>query len=125
MRSEPILRALPGAAMDARDITTILLKVVGLIVFSYAIFDIPAYFVGPYEGGRMPPLVAERFARAAVALLLPIVFGLLLWFFPGKVTNRIVSGSPSNGAFGIHEFERVALTILGVWLITYGAVETM
>ena len=110
--------------MDARGVTTILLKVVGLIIFSYAIFDIPSYFLSPYDG-RAPTPLPQQFVQAVVALLLPIVFGLLLWFFPGTVANRIVSGPKSADTFGAREFERVALTVLGAWLVTYGAVELL
>src|SRR5215471_3168879 len=110
--------------MDARTITIILLKVVGLFMFANAAFDIPSYFLGPFDGSIPIPL-AQQFAQAATALLLPIVVGLLLWFFPGTVTNRIVSGAHSDSGFGTREFERVALTVLGVWLVTYGAIEMM
>jgi hypothetical protein len=52
------------------------------------------------------------------------VLGLLLWFFPAKVTNRIVSGDKLSGdRFGVREFERVALTILGAWLVAYGVAD--
>src|SRR5215472_16745649 len=108
--------------MDARTVATILLKVFGLVIFANAVFDIPSYSLGPFDGSVPIPL-DQRLAQAATALLLPIVFGLLLWFFPGTVTNRIVSGARSDNAFGAREFERVALTVLGAWLVTYGAIE--
>lgn len=110
--------------MDTRTLTTVLLRILGLFVFCNALFDLPAYFIGPFDGSRPIP-AGQRFAQAVVALLLPFVFGFLLWFFPGRVVNRIVVGADQVGTFGTREFERVALTVLGAWLAVYGALEAL
>lgn len=111
--------------MDTRDLTKVLVKLFGLGVAAYAVFDLPAYFLGPYDGSA-PLSLGDRIAYAVAAQLLPIVFGALLWFLPGTVCNRIVSG-PTVGttSSGLHDFERVALTLLGVWLSVNGVVEAL
>jgi hypothetical protein len=49
------------------------------------------------------------------------VLGLLLWFFPSAVTNKIVAGEKLSGdRFGSADLERVALTVVGAWLVAYG-----
>ena len=108
--------------MDLKDISAVLLKTVGLVMLAFALFEIPSY---------LPPRVSlteysllSATVDAAAILTLPIILGLLLWFFPGTVVNKIVSGEKLSGErFGVREFERVALTIFGAWLIAYGIAD--
>lgn len=109
--------------MDTKDITAVLLKTAGLIFFAYAIFELPLYFP-PRISPTTDFSIVTALVQAAATLTLPIVLGLLLWFFPATVTNKIVSGEKLSGArFGVSEFERVALTVLGVWLVAYGVTD--
>jgi hypothetical protein len=109
--------------MDAKDITSALLKIAGLVTFAYAIFQIPSYFP-PAVGAGAPYSICDSVSVALATLALPIVFGVLLWFFPATITNKIVSGQKLSGStFGAPEFERVALTILGMWLVAYGITD--
>ena len=109
--------------MDTKDISAVLLKTVGLVMVAFAVFEIPAY---------LPPRVSltEEYSLlmalvdAAAILTLPIVLGLLLWFFPATVVNKIVSGEKLSGErFGVLELERVALIVVGAWLVAYGITD--
>jgi hypothetical protein len=110
--------------MDAKDIATILLKTAGLVMFAYAIFDIPYYFP-PYVTSGGEQSFINAWMQAAAVVTLPIVLGLVLWFFPATVVNKIVAGPKLTEGLQIHHFERVALTVLGVWLVAYGIVDVI
>ena len=109
--------------MDTKDLATVLLKTAGLAIFGFAVIRLPIYF--PYWiGGNEPSSIGVMFAEAAVALALPMLLGLLFWFFPATVTNKIVSGEKlADAQFGLREFERVALTVVGVSIVAYGLAD--
>jgi hypothetical protein len=109
--------------MDTKDVSAILLKTVGLVMVAYSVFEIPLYFLPSSSTTDQFSFLAV-FAQAAAALMLPIALGLLLWFFPATITNRIVSGEKLSGdRFGAADLERVALTVVGAWLIAYGVAD--
>ena len=84
-----------------------------LIVFSVS--QLPSYF--PLTGSTYGFSIAEVLSTTAIALGPLMLVGLLLWFFPGMLTNKIVSNAPSDpGVLDVRPIEQVALTILGVYL---------
>ena len=106
--------------MDAKDVSAILLKTAGLVMVAYAVFELPLYFP-PNSGSLDQYSIFAALAQATATLALPIVLGLLLWFFPSTVTNRIVAGEKLSGdRFGSADLERIALTVVGAWLAAYG-----
>lgn len=109
--------------MDTKDISAVLLKTIGLVMLAYAVFELPLYFP-PRANLRDDYSVFAAFAGAGVTLTLPIALGLLLWFFPATVTNKIVTGEKLSGErFGSRDLERVALTVVGAWLVAYGVTD--
>lgn len=109
--------------MDIKDISAVLLKTIGLVMVAYAVFEIPLYFP-PSSGATERYSVFAALAQATATLTLPILLGLLLWFFPATVVNKIVSGEKlSRERFGAPELERVALTVVGTWLVAYGIAD--
>ena len=109
--------------MDTKDVSAVLLKTIGLVMVAYAVFEIPLYFI-PNSGATDQFSFLAVFAQAAAALALPIILGLLLWFFPATITNKIVSGDKLSGdRFGATDLERVALTVVGAWLLAYGVAD--
>ena len=109
--------------MDTKDVSAILLKTIGLVMIAYSVFEVPMYFP-PNFGTTDQFSIFAALAQAAAALTLPIVLGLLLWFFPKTVTNSIVSGEKLSGErFGSADLERIALTVLGAWLVAYGLAD--
>jgi hypothetical protein len=99
------------------------LKTVGLVMLAYAVFEIPLYFP-PRASLTDDYSISVALVQATATLALPIVLGLLLWFFPATVTNKIVSGEKLSGErFGAVDLERVALTVVGAWLFAYGIAD--
>jgi hypothetical protein len=105
--------------MDTKDIAALLLKTAGLVMFAYAIFNIPYYFL-PHARSDSEYSFIASFMQAAAILTLPIVVGLLLWFFPATVVNKIVSGDKLTDGLQVRDLERVALTVIGIWFMAFG-----
>jgi hypothetical protein len=109
--------------MDTKDVSAILLKTMGLVMLAYAVFAIPSYFP-PRVNLTDQYSILDALVEAGGTLALPFVFGLLLWFFPATVTNKIVGGKKLSGErFGAPDLERVALTVVGLWLVAYGVAD--
>jgi hypothetical protein len=107
--------------MDTRSIAAILLKITGLLLIVISIGQLPGYF--PLTGRGYDFSIGELLGTAALTLAPLAALGLVLWFFPGTVANKIVSSAPADpmGA-DVRPIELVALTILGVYLVTSGLI---
>ena len=107
--------------MDTRSIAALLLKITGLVLIVISISQIPGYF--PLTHRDYGFSIGEVLTTAAVALGPLVLIGFVLWFFPGTVTNKIVSTAPSDSTvFDVRPIELVALTILGVYLGTHALI---
>ena len=105
--------------MDSRSISAILLKVTGLVLVLYSISQLPGYF--PLTGRGYDFSIAETLATAGIALGPPALLGLILWFFPGTLVNKIVTpASSENVPVDGRSLELVALTVVGVYLVADG-----
>jgi hypothetical protein len=109
--------------MDAKDLAALLLKIAGLVILGHALFQVP-YFFPLDEISRGNFSFADALMSAVYFITLPLVVGALLWFFPATISNKIVSGKKlSESGFGVRQFEQVALTLIGVWLLAYGIAD--
>jgi hypothetical protein len=107
--------------MDTRTVSTILLKVTGLVLLVVSISQLPSYF--PLTGRGYDFSIGEVLATAAAALVPLALVGLALWFFPGTVANKIVSTTSAESATAdSRPIELVALTVLGVYLVADGLI---
>jgi hypothetical protein len=108
--------------MDTKDIAALLLKTAGLLMFAYAIFEIP-YYAFPRAGANQEYSFIATFMQAVAYLTLPIVLGLVLWFFPATVVNKIVAGDKLTDGLRTQDFERLALTVIGLWFVAHGIAD--
>src|SRR6266513_4718455 len=103
--------------MDAKDLAALLLKIAGLVILGHALFQVPYFFpLDEISGGSFS--FADAFMSFVYFTTLPLVVGTLLWFFPATISNKIVSGKKfADASFGLRQFEQVALTRIGIWLL--------
>ena len=107
--------------MDTRSIGAIVIKITGLVMIVVSVVQIPAFF--PLTSRGYGFSYGELLATAALGLGPLALIGLLLWFFPGTITNRIVSGAPLAGSpADFRPLELVALTVLGIYLVADGII---
>ena len=110
--------------MDTKAIAALLIKLTGLVLVVVAVSQLPRYF--PLTGRGFEFSIGEVVATTAIALGPLAALGLILWFFPGTVTNKVVSGAPVDSApVDARPIELVALTILGVYLLADGLIEAV
>ena len=102
--------------MDMRGIGTLIIKITGLVMLVLAVVQIPAYF--PLMSRGYDFSLASTLGTAALGLGPLALAGLLLWFFPATVTNRIVAeAAPASPTVDFRPLELVAITVLGIYLV--------
>jgi hypothetical protein len=107
--------------VDTKSVGAIIIKITGLVMVVLSVVQIPAYF--PLTNRGFGFSIGEFLATAGLALGPLALAGLLLWFFPGTITNRIVSGAPPAGSStDFRPLELVAITVLGIYLFADGLV---
>lgn len=107
--------------MDTKSIAAIIIKITGLVMVVLSVIQIPSYF--PFMDRGYDLSIGQTLAAVALGLG-PLAFaGVLLWFFPGSITNRIVSGPlPTTSTVDLRPLELVALTVLGIYLLAAGII---
>ena len=110
------------SSMDTKSIAAIIIRIVGLVMIVISVLQIPAYFPLTHRGYDFS--VGEALATGLLALGPLALAGLLFWFFPGTITNRIVSGAraPDSSATDFRPLQLVALTVLGIYLLASGLI---
>jgi hypothetical protein len=109
--------------VDIRSIGAIILKVGGLLLIAFGVGNLPAFF-SPLSVGSNWSL-AQSVGAASVTLGPIIVLGVLFWFFPGAIVNKIVSETPvpARSEMDLRPVELVAISLVGVYLIARSVVE--
>jgi hypothetical protein len=105
--------------MDTRTFAATLLKVAGLVIVIHALSQFPNYLPAPWDP-QATYSVTLAIMSASVNVLPPILLGSILWFFPGKVANRIIVPEAGVEAIPLAGVERVAVTTLGLFLVAWG-----
>lgn len=102
--------------MNSKELTFLLIKVAGaaLIVFSIIKLSqtVPYFFSEKYT-------LSEITILAVSNSIIPVVFGLLLMFFPSTISSKVI-GKQDNTALNneyMFELEQIALSVLGVYLL--------
>lgn len=107
--------------MDAQTLSRVLLKVAGLVFIAMALAQAPGYFGATMGGNRWS--LGEAMALSAIGLGPLLLLGAAMWFFPGTITQRIVAVEAGpDERFGARRFELVALTCVGIYIVSQGFV---
>jgi hypothetical protein len=104
--------------MDTKSIAALIIKITGLILIVVVVAELPTYV--PFTSRGYDFSIGETLGAVALGLGPLALAGLLLWFFPGTITNRIVSGP--GPAVDFRPLELVAITVLGIWLLADGII---
>jgi hypothetical protein len=99
--------------MDYQSLTSLALRLTGVIIMVVAVVSLPSTFVSFYFWSQG---VASALSLTAVVSGLPILAGLLLIYFPGTIANRMVSGGGET--VGTLPLQQVAFSVLGLYFLT-------
>ncbi len=107
--------------MDYKSLTSLLLRVTGVIMMVASAISVPHTFLSLYlrdVGGS--GINAETWLLTAIAATFPIVIGLLLIYFPARVANRVVAGDGDTADaqhLDAQHLEQIAFSILGLYFV--------
>jgi len=90
-----------------------------MVVIVFAITGIPGYITGYLYQGVDTPI--NFVTWVLVPLIFPLIIGSVMWFFPGTINNKIISGNTESEINNktLNELERIAVTILGLVLMFF------
>lgn len=104
--------------MDYRDITTLLIRIAGVVIIIFGIIQIPGYFLNYYQ------LHEDSFfyflGITLVPVFLIVVLGAVLWLFPGTIVNKIVVGPNQPIKFQSDQVQVIAFSTLGMYILFRG-----
>jgi hypothetical protein len=108
--------------MDIRGIAAVLLKVTGLVLIAVSVTQLPGYFPVSFEGDSWEPSVA--LTMAAITMGPVVLLGVALWFFPGAISNKIVSASEAKASNDdLMGLQAIAIATLGLYLVAHGVAD--
>jgi len=82
--------------MDTRGISTVLLKVTGLVLIAVSVTQLPGYFPVRFQGQSWEP--SQALIMAAMTMGPVVLLGVALWMFPGVISNKIVAASEAKAS---------------------------
>jgi hypothetical protein len=108
--------------MDYRSLTKLLTKIGGLFVILYALNQLSSSFGVAYQLYSKQQDLLSALIVGAVPVLFPLALGLVLFHFPGVVTNRLLqSDTELNGIDGksIARVEEAGLALLAIYILVH------
>ena len=107
--------------MNHKELTNLLIKVAGAVIIIYQLINLPTYFSNFFALGLVEESAKQFLFIAAVPFFIPLIVGLLLFFFPSTITNKLVSQSsePIGNNEITHHLQMVAFGVLGMYLLFY------
>jgi hypothetical protein len=109
--------------MDYKSLTSLLLRLTGVIIMVLAVTATPRTFVGLFLGNAGGGFNTETWLLTTVASAFPILVGLLLIYFPATVANRIVPGDGETA--DTRRLEQIAFSILGLYFVSMAAFDAV
>ena len=107
--------------MYSNEIIRTIVKLTGLVIFLYTVVQAASYL--PYLAGQYRD---ENFNYLVLSLagtiLIPLLFSLLLWLFPARVTNTIVMNESrdSDKSELLLDLEKIGIRVMGIYLLYHG-----
>jgi hypothetical protein len=113
--------------MDYKSLTSLLLRLTGVIMMVTSAIYVPVTFIGLAQLGLVfkyadRGVIVETWLLTAVAATFPIVIGLLLIYFPARIANRIVysegeAADTPRLEQDAQRLEQIAFSILGLYFV--------
>ena len=121
-------RTLAGYQMEHKALTALILRIAGLLVIVTAITNAAKTYPSMFHPETVQKLGTGPLAVAiGVSLVLPVVLGLILIYFPGTISTQVlkVEGAEVKSSGDISALQRVAFAAIGLWLSVYAVVDAI
>ena len=114
--------------MEHRALAALIIRIAGLIVIVSAITYTAKSF-GPFFVADTAQKLSTDLVLVSIviSLVIPVVLGLLLVYFPGAITTRVlkIEGLESGSEKDTQAIERVAFAAIGLWLTLYAVIDAV
>lgn len=105
--------------MDYRTITSLMLRIAGVLILVQLVLFFPREFISLIQWGGESANRQELFVLLGLSLILPVVIGVMLIYFPSIVTNRIISAKDEVESIAKFEDLRpLAFSCMGLYFIS-------
>jgi len=112
---------------DYNNLVRLLVKLSGVALVVYGGVTLSSYLPSLMQAKTWAEWPASMMFANIFAIVMPILFGVFLWFFPAPVANTIVRSDIATkkpaSSLG-YEFERIGVALLGLFFL-YHAVTDM
>jgi hypothetical protein len=114
--------------MEHRALASLIIRIAGLLVIVSAITNAARYF-GPffYADATQKVGVAVVLLSVFISVVMPVLLGLLLVYFPGTTTTRVlrIEGLEAGDENNTKPLQRVAFGAIGMWLAAYALIDSV
>jgi len=113
--------------MDHRALAALIIRVAGLLIVVSAITTYATYSFAPFFLGDTTQKVEILLTSAFVSVVIPVALGLVLVYFPGTITTRVlrIEGLESGSESDVKALQRVAFAAIGLWLTLYAVIDAV
>jgi hypothetical protein len=110
--------------VDYKSLTSLVVRLTGVIIIVSSITAAPQTFIALlYRRGVDAAGNIDMWLVAVVASAFPLIVGFALIYFPGTVTNRVVSaGAEPVDSLAL---QQVAFSVLGLYFVTVAAYDAV
>lgn len=107
--------------MDYKDLTSLLVRLAGLVMVVLTVADLPNW-IPPGMALLRKKSFLECIFVVGVPLIIPLLVGASLAFFPRSIANKIIRADnlPPEPAGILPQLEQVAFGVLGMYLLFRG-----
>jgi hypothetical protein len=115
--------------MDHKALAVLIIRIAGLLVIvsaiTYAARSFGPLFVTADTEQKVG--VEVLLAAALVSVVIPVALGVVLVYFPGTVTTRVlrIEGLESGNEGDVRALQRVAFAAIGLWLTLYAVIDAV
>jgi len=110
--------------IDYHSIVRLMVKLFGAGLVVYGAVTLSAYLSSLFlQTQRWDETTTALVLSYIVPLVTPFLVGALLWFFPATIANTVIRVTPSAKEFKAEwhfEFERIGVSLLGLYLLYRG-----
>jgi hypothetical protein len=114
--------------MEHRALAALIVRIAGLLIVVSAITNAAKSF-----GPLFHPDSSEKIGlgllllSAVVSVIIPVVLGLVLIYFPGAVTTKVlrIEGIETRGEIQVRPLQQVAFAAIGLWLVVYAILDSI
>src|SRR5215813_8136601 len=110
--------------MDYKSLTSLLLRLTGIIIIVHAVTSAPNTFVVlQFRADFNPDSAGVAWLLTIVASGFPILVGLLLAYFPATIANKIVT--PGTERVDTLTLQQLAFSVLGLYFISLAVFDAV